>query len=85
MGLRERVTRLEVKVGEMARTFDQSLSRLDNVEKAVQGFTDAQTSARESERQQYERLGRRVAVLTLVIAVAAVVVPLVATYLQHAH
>jgi hypothetical protein len=85
MGLRERVTRLEVKVGEMARTFDQSLSRLDNVEKAVQGFTDAQKSAREDEAEQYARLGRRVAVLTLVVAIAAVILPLVVTYLQHGH
>lgn len=79
--LTQRVEDLAGVIEEVRMATREDHHRLRNVESAVSRMIDAQKAAREGEREQYRRLGIRMQVLTLVLAAAAVVVPIVVAIL----
>lgn len=64
-------------LGVLAAQMDRTRTRLHNLEGLAGRFMANQQENREREERQYQRLGLRIAVLTLVVGCAAVVVPLV--------
>jgi uncharacterized protein YlxW (UPF0749 family) len=56
--------------------------RLHKLEGTSSAFLNWQKDAREKERQQYQRLGRRIQVLSIIVALAAVVAPIASVLLR---
>jgi hypothetical protein len=73
----QRVTDLADDVTELRDTRKEDHHRLRSVEATVNLLLDAQQDARRAEARQYQRLELRIGVLTVVLAAAAVVVPIV--------
>lgn len=73
---------MEVSVDNLATVARSNVARITGLEDAVQRFTDAQDAARQAEAKQYRRMEWRLQILTFVVAVAAVVVPIVVTLLH---
>ena len=61
---------------------DRTRVRLHNLEGIAATFLDQQKAARDREEKQYRRLELRIQALTVVIAVAAVAVPIVLAVLS---
>ena len=83
----ERLARVEQQLGDLRREFDARMrdadersDRVRELEAAMKLLLQAQKVAREQEDRQYRRLEMRIQILTLVVAFAAVVGPLIAAY-----
>jgi hypothetical protein len=74
--LAERLEGLRADVAELAAEQQRNRTRLHNLEGFAAAAIDTQRQNRRSEDRQYKRLETRLQVLTIVIAIAAVVVPL---------
>jgi hypothetical protein len=80
--LAERLEGVRRDVTELADETKRNRVRLHNLEGFAAAYLDQQRVNRRSEERQYRRLELRLQVLTVAIAVAAVVVPLVVAYLH---
>jgi hypothetical protein len=78
----ERVRALEVEVGELKDRLDGSLQLLRTLNTTVGDLSRQQRYQREAEAEQYRKLGIRIQILTLVVAAAAVCVPIAVTLLH---
>ncbi len=74
-GVRENVSALTV---EQARTRD----RLHKIEGVTALYVETQKENRRREEAQYQRLGLRIQVLTLVVGLAAIAVPVIVILLS---
>jgi hypothetical protein len=81
-GMGERVRALEVEVSELKDRLDGGLHLLRTLNTTVGDMTRQQRLSREAEAEQYRRMGIRIQVLTLVVAAAAVCVPIAVTLLH---
>lgn len=66
---------VQADVIEIRQESTRTRLRLHSLEGIASAFLSWQTDAREKEERQYQRLGLRVQVLTVVVAVAAIVTP----------
>jgi len=73
----ERIKAVQDDVAELRQQRKEDHHRLRNVEAAVMQFTDAQKLARESEQRQYRRLGTKIALGGLAIAVGMLILSIV--------
>ena len=80
--LAERIASLKADVSELAAEQLRNRTRLHNLEGFAAAYLDTQKANRRAEAHQYRRLELRLQVLTVVIALAAVVVPIVVAYLH---
>lgn len=64
-------------LGELVAETARTRRRLHNLEGVAQAFADAQKVAREAEARQYRRLTLALGFLGVVVAIAAIIVPLV--------
>ena len=70
-------------VREIRAETSRTRKRLHSLEGISSSFLAWQKDAREKEKEQYRRLGVRIQVLTLVVGLAAVVVPLLVVLLSR--
>lgn len=75
--LEEQVRDFERDMGVVTQELGSHRKRLHNLEGIAGAFVNTQKENRRKEEAQYRRLGTRIQVLTIVIAVAAIVVPVV--------
>lgn len=78
--LAERIEGVRRDVNELAEEQKRARTRLHNLEGFAAAYLDQQRANRRGEERQYRRLELRLQVLTVAIAVAAVVVPLVVAF-----
>lgn len=76
------MTRLEVSYQSLAHDVAESKKTLNRVATIVQTFSDNQQANRVDEEKQYRRVANRMRWLTVVIAIAAVAVPVVSALLH---
>ena len=82
--LEERVEGIRSDLGEINAELARTRKRLHDVEGVTQAFMDMQNVNRQKEARQYRRLGVQIQVLTIVVALAAIVAPIVtAIALRH--
>lgn len=74
--LAERIAGLRHEVSELAEEGKRTRTRLHNLEGFAAAYLDQQRENRRGEERQYRRLELRLQVLTIVVAFAAIVVPL---------
>lgn len=74
--LAERIEGVRRDVSELAEEQKRARTRLHNLEGFAAAYLDQQRANRRGEERQYRRLELRLQVLTAVIAVAAIVVPI---------
>lgn len=79
--LAERINGLAGKVSEFVQEQQRMRARLHNLEGFAAAYLDVQRENRRVEARQYRRLELRLQVLTVVIALAAVVVPVIVAVL----
>ena len=79
--LEERIAGVREDVQDLMAEVAGLRKRLHDVEGIAGAFLEWQKQSREKEAAQYRRLGNRVAWLGLVVAVAAIVVPVIVTIL----
>lgn len=75
--LQEQLQGVRDDVSELVAEGKRTRTRLHNLEGFAAAYLDVQRENRRSEARQYRRLESRLQVLTVVIALAAVVVPIV--------
>lgn len=80
--LAERIEGIKQDVSDLADETKRNRTRLHNLEGFAAAYLDTQRANRRAEDRQYRRLELRLQVLTVVIAVAAVIVPIVVAYLH---
>jgi hypothetical protein len=80
--LAERIEGIRRDVSELTDEGRRTRTRLHNLEGFAAAYLDVQRTNRRAEDRQYRRLELRLQVLTVVIACAAVVVPIVVAYLH---
>lgn len=78
--LAERIEGVRRDVSDLAEEQKRARTRLHNLEGFAAAYLDQQRANRRGEERQYRRLELRLQVLTVAIAVAAVVVPLVVAF-----
>jgi hypothetical protein len=74
--LKERVNGVREDMTELVAEQLRHRTRLHNLEGISAAFIDQQREARRAEARQYRRLERNLQVLTVVIAIAAIVTPI---------
>ena len=79
--LEEQVRGVRRDIGELVAESTRARKRLHDLEGVAQAFMDAQAVNRRQEERQYQRLGIRIQVLTIVVGMAAVVAPIVTVLL----
>lgn len=75
--LEERVQGVREDVAELVAEVQRHRKRLHDLEGIAQAYMDTQKVHRQREAQQYRRLGIQIQVLTVVVALAAIVAPIV--------
>jgi hypothetical protein len=73
--LAERIAGVKADVRELSDEQQRQRTRLHNLEGFAAAYLDTQRENRRSEAQQYRRLELRLQALTVVIAIAAIAVP----------
>lgn len=82
--IEEQIRELRAQVADRKAEEQRTRDRLHAIEGAVKGLVTVQKEARAAEATQYRRVAVRIQVLTLVVAVATIVVPL-SLALVHTH
>jgi hypothetical protein len=80
--LEEQLVGVRGDIGDLMTEQIRTRERLHNLEGVAGLFVEAQKENRRREEEQYQRLGLRVQVLTLVVGLAAIAVPLIVYLLQ---
>lgn len=80
--LQEQMQGVRDDVTELVEESRRTRTRLHNLEGFAQAYLDTQKANRRLEQRQYRRLESRLHVLTVAIAIAAIIVPIVVAYLH---
>ena len=75
--LEERITGVREDLVDLMAELNSARRRLHDLEGIAGAFSDAQRIARQREEAQYRRLRFTISILAVVVAIAAIVVPLV--------
>ena len=81
--LAERIKGIRSDVSELVDEQHRMRTRLHNLEGFAAAYLDQQRANRRGEERQYRRIELRVQVLTFVVAVAAIVVPIIEAILTR--
>ena len=81
--MEERVEGVREDLAALLAEVQRNRKRLHDLEGIAQAFMDTQQVNRQREAQQYRRLGVQIQVLTVVVALAAIVAPIVTALTIH--